>query len=130
MKLVCLVLAALLAAAPASAQNGAPAATGGSTVNLQGGDPRAFVDNRYKHAFYDLSKSTLGKGVEGVDIAAYEQKSFAIFHDFGESMGAGGGAHMVDHLKLIPRQIVGIVMDDPHALDSFDTFTDALVGPK
>jgi hypothetical protein len=36
---------------------------------------------------------------------------------------------MQDHLKLIPRQIVDIVKEAPHALDSFETFTEALIGP-
>lgn len=126
-----LATAAVLAlAAPAFAQHGAPPnASDGNTVSLQGGDPREFVNNKHMHAFYDLSVATLGKGVRGVDVAAYEQKSFAIFRDFGESMRPGGGPAMQDHLKLIPRQIVDVVKDDPHALDSFETFTDALVGP-
>ena len=37
---------------------------------------------------------------------------------------------MQDHLKLIPRQVVKIVADDPHVLDSFDTFADAMIGPR
>jgi hypothetical protein len=36
---------------------------------------------------------------------------------------------MVDHLKLVPRQIVGIVKEDPTVLRDFDTFWAALAGP-
>jgi hypothetical protein len=121
----------LAVAAPAFAQDSAPpAGPERNAVSLQGGDQREFVNNKHIHAFYDLSVATLGKGVKGVDVAAYEQKAFAIFREFGESTRSGGGPAMQDHLKLIPRQIVDIVRDDPHALDTFETFTDALMGPK
>ena len=126
-----LAAVALLAASlPAFAQHAAaPAADGGRTANLQGTDPRQFLNNPHMHAFYDLSVATLGKGTAGVDVDAYEQKSFAIFRAFGESMAPGGGPGMQEHLKLIPRQVVQIVKDDAHVLDSFETFTDAMVGP-
>lgn len=107
--------------------HGSPA-PGGRTVDLQG-DPRAFVDNRHMRAFYALSVESLGKGTKAVDIAAYEQKSYAIFRAFGAERGPSPEA-MQDHLKLIPRQVVKIVQDDPHVLDSFDNFADALIGPR
>jgi len=122
-------VAVLAVAAPASAQHaGAPPTDGGRSVSLQGGDPRQFLNNPHMHDFYDLSQTTLAKGVGGVDVDAYEQKSFAIFRAFGESTGMGAAA-MQDHHKLIPRQVVQIVKEDPHVLDNFETFTDALVGP-
>jgi len=37
---------------------------------------------------------------------------------------------MVDHLKLIPRQVVQIVKEDPHVLDSYQNFVDATFGPQ
>jgi len=124
------ILAGLAMAAPAYAQHeAAPPNASGRSVNLQGGDQRAFVDNAYMHAFYDLSVATLRPGAPKVDVNAYEEKSFAIFRAFGVATGAGAEA-MQDHLKLIPRQVVQIVGEDPKVLDSFDNFTDALVGPK
>jgi hypothetical protein len=108
--------------------DGGQAASGGRTVDLQG-DPRAFVDNRHMRAFYALSVETFGKGTRGVDVAAYEQKAFAIFRALGAERGPSAEA-MQDHLKLIPRQVVKIVQDDPHVLDSFDNFADALIGPR
>jgi hypothetical protein len=36
----------------------------------------------------------------------------------------------VEHLKDIPRQMVGIVKDDPKVLDSYEAFTVALMGPQ
>lgn len=118
---------ALGASAAAQPHNAAPAA-GGRAVDLQG-DPRGFVDNRHMRAFYALSVESLGKGAPGVDVAAYEQKAYAIFRAFGAERGPSPEA-MQDHLKLIPRQVVQIVKDDPHVLDSFETFTDALIGPR
>jgi hypothetical protein len=123
MRLAVLSAAVLLAcAAPAAAQHG------GTTANLQGNDSAAWMANPNIHRFYDLSKATLGHGTAGVDVAAYEQKAYAIFRDFGASMGMKPEA-MQDHLKLIPRQMVQIVKDDPHALDTYDSFTNAMVGP-
>lgn len=126
----CALLSATACAQPHHGQSGhrAPAAAGGQAVDLQG-DPRAFMDNRHVRAFYALSVETLGKGTKDVDIAAYEQKSYAIFRAFGAERGPSAEG-MQDHLKLIPRQVVKIVQEDPHALDSFETFTDAMVGPR
>lgn len=121
-----LAVAWLALAAPAAAQPAPPPA--GRSADLQG-DPRAFVDNRHIRAFYALSVETLGKGTDGVDVAAYEQKAYALFRAMGADMGMKPEA-MQGHLKLIPRQVVEIVKADPHVLDSFDTFTEALIGPK
>lgn len=117
-----------------SPHGGAPHGSGqgaaepqGRTVDIQG-DPRAFMNNRHVRAFYALSVETLGKGTKDVDVAAYEQKSYAIFRAFGAEFGPSPEG-MQDHLKLIPRQVVKIVAEDPHVLDSFETFTVALVGP-
>jgi hypothetical protein len=121
-------LAALVLAGPAAAQHGAPAARPApSTANLQG-DDTAWRTSPYIHAFYDLSVATL-RGKATVDVGAYEQKSYAIFRDFGVAMGVGP-EHMQDHLKLIPRQIAGIAKDDPKVLDTYDSFIEALMGPK
>jgi hypothetical protein len=124
------VAAVLILAGPAIAQHAAapPAAAPGRTVDLQG-DPRAFMDNPQIRAFYALSVETLGKGTKGVDVAAYEKKSMAIFGEFGVARGVGAAA-MQDHLKLIPRQVVDIVKADPHVLDSFEAFSDAMIGPR
>lgn len=123
------LLAILALAAPAAAHPdpAAKPATAASTANMQG-DDSVWRTSPYIHAFYDLSVTTL-RGKPGVDVAAYEQKSYAIFRDFGVAMGVGPD-HMQDHLKLIPRQIDGIVKDDPKVLDSYDNFVLALMGPK
>jgi hypothetical protein len=122
------VLAVLALAAPAAAQHpGAAPKPAPSTANMQG-DDSVWRTSPYIHAFYDLSVTTL-KGKPNADVAAYEQKSYAIFRDFGVAMGVGP-EHMQDHLKLIPRQMVGIAKDDPKVLDSYDDFVLALMGPK
>jgi hypothetical protein len=119
---------ALGSAACAQPHGGSQPPAAGRTVDLQG-DPRAFVDNRHIRAFYALSVETLGKGTKGVDVTAYEQKSYAIFRAMGAEFGPSPEG-MQDHLKLIPRQVVQIVKDDPHVLDSFETFAEALIGPR
>jgi hypothetical protein len=80
------------------------------------------------HRFYDLTKTTLGRGTEGIDFPAYRQKSYAIFRDFAASHGWTPEV-MVDHLKDIPAQMVQIVKEDPKVLDSYASFRDALFGP-
>jgi hypothetical protein len=123
-----LFAAALCAAAPAAfAQPGPAPAPPAKTASLQG-DTERFMNNDYIRRFYALSVSTL-KGQAHPDLDAYEQKSFAIFREFGTFMGVGP-EHMQDHLKLIPRQVAQIAKEDPHALDTFDSFTEAMVGPK
>lgn len=131
MPLFALAALTLVLAGAAQAQHaGAPAAPppAGRTVDIQG-DPRAFMNNPHIHAFYDLSVATLRPGAPKLDVKAYEEKSFAIFRALGASMG-GSPEAMQDHLKLIPRQVIQIAKEDPKVLDSFDTFTEALIGPR
>jgi len=131
MRLSFLTAVAVLALATvAQAQHaGAPAPSpSGRTVDLQG-DPRGFVNNPHIRAFYALSVETLRPGAPPVDVKAYEEKSFAMFRALGASMG-GSPEAMQDHLKLIPRQVIQIAKDDPKVLDSFEAFTEALIGPK
>ena len=129
------VALALTAAAPAAfAQHAPPAsapAPAGKTVSLQGGDDhqKQWIENAHMHAFYDLTKQAFAAGPDKVDVDGYEQKAFAIFRDFGVSMGWGAAA-MQDHLKLIPRQVVQIVREDPHVIDSYDNFVAATFGPQ
>jgi hypothetical protein len=123
-----LFAAALCAIAPAAfAQHGPAPAPAPAAKSMQG-DTEKFMNNDYIRRFYALSVSTL-KGQAHPDLDAYEQKSFAIFREFGTSMGVGP-EHMQDHLKLIPRQLAQIAKDDPHALDTFDSFKEAMVGPQ
>ena len=117
------------AQAPASPQAGA-SAPAGQGANMQGEDPRKFVETPPIRAFYALSVATLRPGAPPLDLKAYQAKSYALFHELGEMEAKGGGPGMVEHLKLIPEQVVAIVKDDPKVLDSFDSFVDALVGPK
>lgn len=123
--------AVLLAGGPALAQH-APAqgqAQGQASVNLQGTESHAWMANPHMKDFYALSKATFAKGTAGIDFAAYREKSYAIFRAFGTSMGMDP-AGMVDHLKLIPGQMVQIVKDDPRALDSYESFVEAMIGPE
>lgn len=124
--------AAMLAAvwAPAaSAQHGqghTPPESGSTSLQ---GDTKSWSDNPHMHAFYDLTRQTLGKGAPPLDFEAYREKSYAIFRTFGVSMGMSAEG-MVDHLKDIPGQLVDIVKDDPKVLDSYANFRVALMGPE
>ena len=124
----CATALAVLAASPAAFAQHAGAAPTGATVTLQGGAAEWIKDPHW-HTYYDMTKEAFAQGPSKVDVAGYEQKSFALFRDFGKSMGVPP-EHMQDHLKLIPRQIVQIVREDPHVLDSYQNFVDAAFGPQ
>lgn len=120
----------LTSAAQAHPPAAAPTATAapGATANMQGNDAKAWAADPHIHAFYDTTVAAFSQGAAKVDFPAYEQKSFAIFRDFGVSKGMPPAA-MQDHLKLIPRQVLGIVKEDPKVLDSYENFILAVMGP-
>jgi hypothetical protein len=124
------VLAALALASSATAHPpAAEAAAPGKTVSLQGNDAQSWIADPHMHAFYDTTVAAFAVGPAKVDVSAFEQKSFAIFRDFGVAKGVGARA-MQEHLKLIPRQVVGIVKEDPKVLDSYANFVAAVFGPE
>ena len=96
------------------------------TVDIQGTD-------EWKHApqmraYYEEKVATFANGPD-IDVDAYEARSFDIFREFARANGMDE-AGMVDHVKLIPRQVVGIVKEDPTVLKDFDSFWAALAGPE
>ncbi len=107
-------------------QNSAPTET--ITLDAQGGDYPEWFENPHMVEFYALSVEML-RAARRVDAAAYEQRSYAIFRAFAESLGANPDG-MIDHLKAIPREMVGIVAADAQVLDSYENFLVALRGPR
>ena len=105
-----------------SAQDGQSAPT---TVDIQG----SVVWKRapQMRAYYDETVATFANGA-AIDVDAYEARSFAIFREFARANGTSEEA-MIDHLKLIPRQVVGIVKEDPKVLKDYDSFWAAVAGP-
>ncbi len=99
------------------------------TLDAQGGDYPEWFQNPHMVEFYALSVGMLRANAGRVDAAAYEQQAYAIFRAFAASMGADPDG-MIDHLKAIPREMVGIVADDPRVLDSYENFLVALRGPR
>ncbi len=126
------ILAVLAALSLATAARAHPSATAAAaptaSANMQGNDAKAWAADPHIHAFYDTTVAAFSHGADKVDFPAYEQKSFAIFRDFGASQGMPPAA-MQDHLKLIPRQVLGIVKEDPKVLDTYDNFILAVMGP-
>jgi hypothetical protein len=123
--LAALVLGPAAAAPPPEAKGAAPTAP----ANLQGNDQASWIADPHMHAFYETTVAAFAKGPAKVDVDAFEQRSFAIFREFGASRGMRPEA-MQDHLKLIPRQVVQIVKEDPKVLDSYDNFVAATFGPQ
>ena len=125
------LVAALTVGAHAWSQHatGHPLHGGAAPQNMQGNDEQSWIDDPHMHAFYDLSAKTFAKGAATPDVAAYEQKAFAIFRDFGVSRGIAPDK-MQDHLKLIPRQIAQIAKEDPTVIDNYKNFVAATFGPR
>lgn len=121
-----IALAVTLAAAPALAQQH-DYTPKGPARGLQG-DVQSFMYNDHMRAFYALAKETMRGGADEAEIAGFEKKAYAIFGEFAASRGMKPEA-MIDHLKAIPRQVISIAKEDPHALDTFDSFVAAMVGP-
>jgi hypothetical protein len=123
-------LAALALAAPALAQHPAPSAAPatGETRSLQGASQAAWINDPHIHAFYELTQKAFAAGPDKVDQAAYTRASYDLFRAFAVSMHAPP-EKMVDHLKLIPGQMVQIAKEDPSVLKSYDAFVAAMFGP-
>jgi hypothetical protein len=124
-----LVVAVPLAMGTALAQHGGAPPPDTVTLDAQGGDYPEWFQNPHMVEFYALSAEMLRANAGRVDAAAYEQRSYAIFRMFAESLGADP-ADMIDHLKAIPREMVAIVAADPKVLDSYESFLVALRGPR
>jgi hypothetical protein len=125
---LCVAALTLSAAARAEAP-AAPSAAPPAAARMQGDSEPAWINDPHMHAFYNTTVAAFSKGPAKVDVAGYQQKAFAIFRDFGPAMGMTPD-QMQDHLKLIPRQVVQIVKDDPKVLDSYQNFVDATFGPR
>jgi hypothetical protein len=122
------VLGATALAPAAWAQPPAPAAAAPSTVSIQG-DQSSWINDPHMHAFYDLTVQAFAAGPAKVDQPAFEQKSRDIFRAFAAARGMNPEA-MVDHLKLIPGQVVQIAREDPEVLKSYANFVAAVFGPQ
>ena len=96
-----------------------------ATVDIQGAGE--WKRSPHMRAYYDETVKTFASGSD-IDVDAYEARSFAIFREFARANGMNE-AGMIDHLKLIPRQVVGIVKENPAVLQSYDAFWAALAGP-
>jgi hypothetical protein len=96
-----------------------------TTVDIQGA--AEWKRAPQMRAYYEETVATFANGTD-IDVDAYEARSFEIFRAFARAHGADE-AGMVDHLKLIPRQVVDIVKEDPAVLETYDKFWAALSGP-
>jgi hypothetical protein len=125
MRYAILLLATILAATGCTHASQHTPEAQPTTVDIQGaGDWKRSL---HMHAYYEETLATFKNGTD-IDVEAYEARSFAIFREFARANGMNEAA-MLDHLKLIPRQVVGIVAENPAVLNSYDAFWAALAGP-
>lgn len=120
------ILLSLALAAPAVAL--AQAAPPAVHRDMQG-DQQSWINDPHMHAFFDLTVAAFAHGPAKVDRAKFEADARAIFRDFATSRGMNPDA-MVEHLKLIPGQVIQIATDDPKVLSSYDAFVTATFGPQ
>lgn len=125
MRYALLVLATILAAAGCTHAPEQAAGPQPTTVDIQGAGE--WKRSPHMHAYYEETVATFKNGTD-IDVDAYEARSFAIFREFARANGMNEAA-MLDHLKLIPRQVAGIVKENPAVLNSYDAFWAALAGP-
>jgi hypothetical protein len=123
MKLPLLFLTALLVTAGCAHESHQPAQP--TTVDIQGAGE--WKRSPHMRTYYEETAKTFAKGMD-IDVDAYEARSFAIFREFARANGMNEEG-MLDHLKLIPRQVVGIVKENPAVLKDYDAFWAALAGP-
>jgi hypothetical protein len=100
-----------------------------ASANLQGNDQQSWINDPHMHAFYDLSVKALAQGPGHVDKVKFESDARDIFRAFAVARGVKPEM-MLEHLKLIPGQVIDIATSDPKALASYDNFVVALFGPQ
>lgn len=124
------MLAALsLGATGASAQTPtAPRGSAPSTASMQE-DRASWIADPHMHAFYDLTVKAFANGPATVDEPTFQEESFALFRRFAQARHYDP-AELLDHLKLIPHQVVQIAREDPNVLTSYAKFVEAVFGPE
>jgi hypothetical protein len=103
--------------------------SGDIAIDLQGG--RMDCSDSGVRGFYDITREAFADGPEKVDLEAYKQKTFASQRQGmkQEGIAADQIELWIDHIKDIPRQMIGIVRADPKVLESCEKFSIALSGP-
>jgi hypothetical protein len=103
--------------------------SGVAAIDLQGG--RMDCSEAGVRGFYDISVEAFANGAEKVDLEAYKQKTFTFMREGmnREGIEAKQIDAWIDHIKDIPRQMIGIVKDDPKVLETCEAFSMALSGP-
>ncbi|MGD2132565.1 MAG: hypothetical protein PVI23_07210 [Maricaulaceae bacterium] len=102
------------------------------SVSMQGDEEpmvQALWSNPHIGRAYQASVMTLADGAESVDRAAFQELMDGIHYDLAVSIGIDPEL-FVDHVKLIPGQIIDIAAEDPTFLDSFESYKAAVHGPE
>jgi hypothetical protein len=126
LRLLGIVTGLILAACSPATMHGHSKGPQPTTYSLQ--DSGNWKRSPHVRAFYDATVVTFANGLD-IDVDAYEAKCFAIFREFARAQGVDE-QKMLEHVKLIPRQMVGIVKENPAVLKDYDSFWVALVGPE
>lgn len=123
----CLALPVFLSAQHGQAdQDKQDDAQGPTTISIRETD-LALCGTPFWDGLYALTVQVFALGANNVVLADYEQQVFALIRAADEFKGSAEA--FIEHAKDIPRQLIGIIGEDPAVLDSCSNFSVALVGP-
>ena len=113
-----------------SALHGQPsdaAEKGAVTVSMAQND-FDLCDEDFYVGFYEVTRSVYAANAGAVSVAELESATFNYIRNYPAMSDAEAEA-WVEHIDLIPGQLVDIIAEDPEVIESCANFSVALVGP-
>jgi len=110
-----------------SADNSADTSSGPVTVSMAQNDFDLCRDDFYI-GFYELTSALYANREEAVTVAELENTMFSYIRSYPALSEAEAEA-WVEHIDLIPGQLVDIIAEDPAVIESCANYSVALVGP-
>ena len=113
-----------------SALHGQPSDTvekGAVTVSMAQND-FDLCDEDFYVGFYEVTRGVYAANAGDVSVAELENATFNYIRNY-PSMSDAEAEAWVEHIDLIPGQLVDIIAEDPGVIESCANFSVALVGP-
>ena len=108
-------------------QSADTADNGAVTVSMAQND-FDLCDEDFYIGFYEVTRSVYAANAGAVSVAELESATFNYIRNYPAMSDAEAEA-WVEHIDLIPGQLVDIIAEDPEVIDSCANFSVALVGP-
>lgn len=110
-----------------SADTAVEASTGPVTVSMAQNDFDLCRDDFYI-GFYELTSALYASRGKGVTVPELETNMFDYIRNY-PTLSDAEAEGWVEHIALIPGQLVDIIAEDPAVIESCANFSVALVGP-